>query len=167
MVVTLLKALFFVRVLSSFQEIQQRCILFGTSSVSLAADSFPSRGSPLMVHSSSLPLEGKVPSVSEADEVETRASERPGHLPCGRCPKADALFFVKTMIYTKLQLKHLKIQLRNVTLRMTSAVREQMAEQRRSTTFSSVGKTSFRKPIRRSSRQICSIGFISGVYGWI
>ena len=43
MVVTLLKALFFVRVLSSFQEIQQRCILFGTSSVSLAADSFPSR----------------------------------------------------------------------------------------------------------------------------
>ena len=68
---------------------------------------------------------------------------------------------------TKLQLKHLKIQSRNVTLRMTSAVREQIAEQRRSTTLSSVRKTSFRKPIRRSSRQICSIGFISGVYGGI
>ena len=36
---------------------------------------------------------------------------------------------------------------------------------RRSTTFSSVWKTSLRKPWVRSSRQICSIGFISGVYG--
>ena len=80
------------QVLSSFQEIQQRIILFDTSSVSLAADSFPSRGSPWMVHSSSLPLEGKVPSVSEADEVETRASERPGHLPCGGCPGGGAPF---------------------------------------------------------------------------
>ena len=46
---------------------------------------------------------------------------------------------------TKLQLKHLKIQLRNVTLRMTSAVREQIAEQKRSTTFSSVGKNTRRR----------------------
>ena len=68
---------------------------------------------------------------------------------------------------TKLQLKHLKIQSRNVTLRMSSSVKEQIVAQRRSTTFSSVGKTSFRNPIRRSSRQICSIGFISGVYGGI
>ena len=68
---------------------------------------------------------------------------------------------------TKLQLKHLRIQSRNVTLRMSSSVKEQIVAQRRSTTFSSVGKTSFRNPIRRSSRQICSIGFISGVYGGI
>lgn len=71
------------------------------------------------------------------------------------------------MYDTKLQLKHLKIQSRNVTLRMSSSVKEQIVAQRRSTTFLSVGKTSFRNPIRRSSRQICSIGFISGVYGGI
>ncbi len=46
-------------------------------------------------------------------------------------------------------------------------VSEQMVSQRRSTTFSKVAKTSFRKPRFRISFQICSIGFISGVYGGI
>ena len=52
-----------------------------------------------------------------------------------------------------------------MTLRMVWADRRQIDSQRRSTTFSSVANTSFRKPIRRSSFQICSMGFISGVYG--
>ena len=42
-----------------------------------------------------------------------------------------------------------------------------MVSQRQSTTFSKVAKTSFRKPRFRISFQICSIGFISGVYGGI
>lgn len=50
---------------------------------------------------------------------------------------------------------------------MVSGVREQMVSQRRSTTFSKVANTSFRKPRLRISFQICSIGFISGVYGGI
>ena len=50
-------------------------------------------------------------------------------------------------------------------LRTISAERLLITSQRRSTTFSSVGKISFLKPIFLSSFQICSIGFISGVYG--
>ena len=42
-----------------------------------------------------------------------------------------------------------------------------MVSQRRSTTFSKVANTLFRKPRLRISFQICSIGFISGVYGGI
>ena len=49
-------------------------------------------------------------------------------------------------------------------LKMVLGVSEQMVSQRRSTTFSKVAKTSFRKPRFRISFQICSIGFISGVY---
>ena len=45
-----------------------------------------------MVHVSSLSLEGKGPSVSEADEVETRASEGLGYLPCGGCPEEVPFF---------------------------------------------------------------------------
>lgn len=45
--------------------------------------------------------------------------------------------------------------------------RWRIVSQRRFTTFSNVAKTSFRKPCVRSSRQICSIGFISGVEGGI
>ena len=52
-----------------------------------------------------------------------------------------------------------------VTLRMVWAERRQIHRQRRSTAFPNVANTSFRKPIRRSSFQICSTGFISGVYG--
>ena len=50
---------------------------------------------------------------------------------------------------------------------MVLGVSEQMVSQRRSTTFSKVAKTLFRKPRFRISFQICSIGFISGVYGGI
>ena len=50
---------------SSFQEVRQRSLVFDTSLVSLAADSFPSRGSHWMARSSSLPLEGKVAERSE------------------------------------------------------------------------------------------------------
>lgn len=45
--------------------------------------------------------------------------------------------------------------------------RLQITSQRRITTFSRVAKISFLKPRRRNSFQICSIGFISGVYGGI
>ena len=48
---------------------------------------------------------------------------------------------------------------------MTLLDKEQMVSHRRSTTFSNVEKTSLRKPRFRISFQICSIGFISGVYG--
>ena len=40
-----------------------------------------------------------------------------------------------------------------------------MTSHKRSTTLSRVAKTSLQKPILRSSFQICSMGFISGVYG--
>ena len=52
-------------------------------------------------------------------------------------------------------------------LLITSLVRERIVSQRRSITFSRVGKISFLKPLLRISFQICSIGFISGVYGGI
>jgi len=52
-----------------------------------------------------------------------------------------------------------------VILEIVSLDKEQITSHRRSTTFSSVAKTSLRKPRFRISFQICSIGFISGVYG--
>ena len=48
---------------------------------------------------------------------------------------------------------------------MTLLGKEQMVSHRRSTTFSNVTKTSLRNPRFRISFQICSMGFISGVYG--
>ena len=48
---------------------------------------------------------------------------------------------------------------------IVSEVKVQMVSQSRSTTFSKVANTSLRKPVIRSSFQICSMGFISGVYG--
>ena len=59
------------------------------------------------------------------------------------------------------------IQFRPVMLFIVSFVKPQIVSQSRSTTFSNVAKTSFRKPIIRSSFHICSIGFISGVYGGV
>ncbi len=50
---------------------------------------------------------------------------------------------------------------------ITSWERLQTAPQRRITTFSSVTKISFLNPRRRSPFHICSIGYISGVYGGI
>lgn len=50
---------------------------------------------------------------------------------------------------------------------MVEAVKEEIVSQRRSTTLSREAKTSLRNPNLRISFQICSIGFISGVYGGI
>ena len=50
---------------------------------------------------------------------------------------------------------------------MVSADNEQMDLQRRSTTLSIVWNTSFLKPTFLIPFQICSMGFISGVYGGI
>ena len=52
-------------------------------------------------------------------------------------------------------------------LEITWLDNEQMVSHKRSTTFSRVVKISLRKPRFRISFQICSIGFISGVYGGI
>lgn len=52
-------------------------------------------------------------------------------------------------------------------LEITSLDNEHMISHKRSTTLSKEGKTSLRKPRLRISFQICSIGFISGVYGGI
>ena len=60
-----------------------------------------------------------------------------------------------------------QIHCRRVILMIVFFERWRIVSQRRFTTFSNVAKTSFRKPCVRSSRQICSIGFISGVYGGI
>ena len=68
-------------------------------------------------------------------------------------------------LYTNLQLKQDNIQERAVILWMVLEVSAQIVSQRRSTTLSSVANISLRNPILRSSFQICSIGFISGVYG--
>ena len=65
------------------------------------------------------------------------------------------------------QLNSLIIQSLPVILEMTREDSEQMVSHKRSTTFSRVAKTSFRKPRLRISFQICSMGFISGVYGGI
>ena len=50
-------------------------------------------------------------------------------------------------------------------LKIVSGARAKMVSHRRSTTFSKAANTSFRKPRLRISFLICSIGFISGVYG--
>lgn len=50
---------------------------------------------------------------------------------------------------------------------MTSWERAQIVSQRRSITFSRAAKIWLWNPLLRSSYQICSIGFISGVYGRI
>ena len=63
------------------------------------------------------------------------------------------------------QLKMRQIHCRRVILMIVFFERWRIVSQRRFTTFSNVAKTSFRKPCVRSSRQICSIGFISGVQG--
>ena len=52
-------------------------------------------------------------------------------------------------------------------LEITSLDNEHMVSHKRSTTLSREAKTSLRKPRLRISFQICSIGFISGVYGGI
>ena len=54
-----------------------------------------------------------------------------------------------------------------VMLEMTWLDNVQMVSHKRSTTFSRVAKISLRNPRLRISFQICSIGFISGVYGGI
>ena len=50
-------------------------------------------------------------------------------------------------------------------LEMALLDKEQIVSHRRSTTFSNVAKTSLRNPRFRISFHICSMGFISGVYG--
>ena len=63
--------------------------------------------------------------------------------------------------------KHLTIQSLAVILEMTWTDREQLVSHKRSTTCSRVANISLRKPSLRISFQICSMGFISGVYGGI
>ena len=75
--------------------------------------------------------------------------------------------FTLPVINTISQLNSLIIQSLPVILEMTREDSEQMVSHKRSTTFSRVAKTSFRKPRLRISFQICSMGFISGVYGGI
>ncbi len=52
-----------------------------------------------------------------------------------------------------------------VMLEITWLGNVEMVSHKRSTTFSRVAKTSLRNPRLRISFQICSMGFISGVYG--
>ena len=59
------------------------------------------------------------------------------------------------------------IQSLAVMLRTMSAVSWRMVSHSRTTTSFRVSKISLRKPMVRSCFQICSIGFISGVYGGI
>ena len=59
------------------------------------------------------------------------------------------------------------IHLRPVILLIISFVTIQMVSQRRFITSSSELNTSFLNPIERICFQICSMGFISGVYGGI
>ena len=54
-----------------------------------------------------------------------------------------------------------------VMLWMMEAGRFLITSHKRSITFSNVWKASFLNPRLRISFQICSIGFISGVYGWM
>ena len=61
--------------------------------------------------------------------------------------------------------KTLIIQSLPVMLEMALLDKEQIVSHRRSTTFSNVAKTSLRNPRFRISFHICSMGFISGVYG--
>ena len=69
--------------------------------------------------------------------------------------------------YTDSQLKHLIIQFLAVMLEMTWLDKEQMVSHKRLTTCSKEANTWLRNPSLRISFQICSIGFISGVYGGI
>ena len=69
--------------------------------------------------------------------------------------------------HTKHQLKHWIIQSRPVMLWTISSVRLQIVSHSRSTTSASVLNTSFLNPMDRIYSQICSMGFISGVYGGI
>ena len=62
---------------------------------------------------------------------------------------------------------HLKIHFRPVILLIIAFVTIQMVSQRRFITSSSELNTSFLNPIERICFQICSMGFISGVYGGI
>ena len=78
--------------------------------------------------------------------------------------QSDSLYAVTN---TNIQLKQDKIQERPVILLIVYEVNEHIVSQRRFTTCSKVAKTSFLKPILRISFHICSIGFISGVYGGI
>lgn len=64
-------------------------------------------------------------------------------------------------------IKRFKNQSRTVIILMTSADTELMVSQRRSMTFSKEANSSFLKPRFRSSFHICSIGFISCMYGGI
>ena len=111
----------FCALLSRKSEKDSNAAFLDTSSVSLTADSFPSRGSPWLSRSSSLPLEGKPlavtllkpsprgealgchapqafplrgrwPSIARPDEVEKGANIYPGHLPYGGGPKRRLFF---------------------------------------------------------------------------
>ena len=74
----------------------------------------------------------------------------------------DHLFgFFEGLYYSAIKI--LLIQLRLVMLIIVSLVRWLMVSHRRSTTFSKEANISLQKPLARSSFQICSIGFISGV----
>ena len=67
--------------------------------------------------------------------------------------------------YTNSQLNSSIIHCLPVILEMTWLDNLQMVSHKRSTTFSRVAKISLRNPRLRISFQICSMGFISGVYG--
>ena len=66
---------------------------------------------------------------------------------------------------TDFQLNSLITQSLPVILETTWGDSERIVSHKRSTTFSRVANASFRKPRFRISFQICSMGFISGVYG--
>lgn len=72
-----------------------------------------------------------------------------------------------SMVHTNSQLNSSIIHCLPVMLEMTWLDNVQMVSHKRSTTFSRVAKISLRNPRLRISFQICSIGFISGVYGGI
>ena len=75
-------------------------------------------------------------------------------------------FMIDIPTYTNLILKkQSKIHFRPVILLIISFVTIQMVSQRRFITSSSELNTSFLNPIERICFQICSMGFISGVYG--
>ncbi|MCI6375678.1 MAG: hypothetical protein MR821_10380, partial [Clostridiales bacterium] len=73
------------------------------------------------------------------------------------------LDFSRKIVLYYSQIKIDRIHSRPVILIIVSLVRWLIVSQRRSTTFSNVENTSLQKPLVRNSRQICSMGFISGV----
>ena len=82
------------------------------------------------------------------------------------CFKLAALRQIKLSEHnTNFQLKQDNIQGCAVILWIEVAVKEEIASQRGSTTLSRVAKISLWKPYLRTSFQIYSIGFISGVCG--